>query len=1139
MTDRVHGEPSLAVKGHDRARYRRDKQLACPSSARLGRDVTIISLAFALLIPCLEAADLYVCDSPKKGRVGSPTIVKPGEDCPSELGWRSELAIDVELDAPVDLQLEVVFAGTTDHFGLPRDLELIVSPGASAEQQRHSVFFDAAPYGEGENEKLLTLIPARWLAKGRNQIALSLRQVDFPGVTFRLSSARLSTDPIEEVARRDFDAALGAAKKQREKAEAIERKLREELTSAPYRVAVEHSLHKLFQDEVGLVLRECQDAVRGRPWSLRRSHLVGNFLPSLLGSAKQAGSSEVPTQKPELILAACRNERESGQVVVVPCAADLHRVDVRCSDLRGPDGSSITADNVEIRVVGYVNTKPPRYDHEYLGWWPDVLLPNFPVNVFVGQVQPVWVTVYVPPGARPGDYVGAVRVTPTNQEPIEIPLKLHVWDFELPREPFLQTAVELYTGWIWRFYQQHPESNEDGLPPMEIYLNFLRSMLEHRLSPYSLGKDPGLIAAKIEGGRRTWDYSRFDRAMEFAMSHGLTRFAAGQAADNSLALVERQEETIDLYAHLIQKGWYDRAYYYGIDEGYGDIPRIYALAKRLLPGVRTLTTTTHRDEKLEDVLDIYVPRTVDDWGAYYSRGVPERLKQMGKEYWVYTSGFPPPPVWPQVYVDCPAIDHRIIPWTCARWGLTGYLKVPLTSWYHMEREKMNYQNVRTAWDVNPGIYGDSNGEILMLYCGPNGQMMPSLRLAVLRDGVDDYDYHTILSRYADRLRAVPAEKGRDVLQQAEAALDLSSLIIKPFQFPRRPYVEKLFAHRRCMAEAIVAAKQALGAKEDPTPPPPPSWRRGPLWCAAVQTVVNNVRPEPVTLALVNQSGGAFSASLRASGPKGWRLEPDSWDLEFEKGGLRRIHTTVVLDENAEVSEGESDLVVSARAGSNVSEFKVPIIGIRCRGFRTIGPFKPVLAGTSLQPLPPEKGIDLDGAYTGATGKTVRWQDLLLPYEKTVIDFDRIYGTPPSKYVPQSPKENFANVAFALSFVHAEKARNLLLKFDGPNRMRAWLNGKPVFGGVEDELGALDEEDEGDGGGIGIDISGGAKGASGAEVMGPSQKEVSLVAGWNALLVRVEKSIGKVVGDWSVGIELQEQGQRAEGLFWRLVQRTRP
>jgi hypothetical protein len=561
---------------------------------------------------------------------------------------------------------------------------------------------------------------------------------------------------------------------------------------------------------------------------------------------------------------------------------------------------------------------------------------------------------------------------------------------------------------------------------------------------------------------------------------------------------------------------------------------MYALAKRLLPGVRTLTTTTHRAD-LETVLDIFVPRTGDDWAAYASRGVPERLQHAGKEYWVYTSGFPAPPVWPQVYVDCPAIDHRIIPWTCARWGMTGYLKVPLTSWYHVEDKRMDYQTVRTPWDVNPGIYGDSNGEILMLYCGPKGQMLPSVRLAVLRDGIEDYDYHTILSRLAEQLRKSPSQEAQTVLKESERLLDLSDLVVKPYQFPRQPYVEKLFERRRAMARAIEAAKMAVQAKTDPVPAPPPSWRAGPLWCAAVQAMVNNVRPSPVTITVVNQSGDPFAGVLKASGPRGWRLQPDSWNLDLAKGGLQRIRTEVILDEDAEVLAAQSLITLSAHADQGVQEFKVSVSGVRCRGFWTIGPFKPALTGTSTKPLPPEQKIDLKGSYPGASGQPVAWRELLLPYSESRIDFDRIYGTPPTKYVPQSPKENFSNVAYCLSWVSAGKEKSLVLKLDGPNRMKAWLNGKPVFGGVEEDLGAVEEGKGGEDEGLGTGAEATGKEAAGSEVQGSAQKEVSLSPGSNVLLIRLEKSVGKAVGDWSVEIEFLRDGRRADDLLWRLTE----
>ena len=1034
------------------------------------------------------------------------------------------MVVEFQLGRAVPLQLEVAFARTTDHFDLPGDLEVVTGtpPEGDRDGARSTLRFDAAPYGEHEGGGIVTLLPADWLRAGKNRVALSMRRVDFPGVAFELASLRISTGSILPDARKTFEAAQEAQSRKRREAEHKGEVLRHALTSIPYRVAVEDSLHKLFLDELQLLSEECREGAEGRPWSMRRSRLTGRFLPSLLAD-----------KQPELLLEACRGEQESGQVVVVPCTSDLHRVTVKCDGLRGPEGRAIRPDHIELRVVGYVKTKRPRYDHEYLGWWPDVLLPSFAFDVFVGQVQPVWVTIQVPPDALPGEYVGHVEVAPSGPAPIRVPIKLRVWDFALPRESFLQTAVDLGTGWISRFYERHPEANEDGLSAEDIYHNFLRTLLSLRMSPFTLGQDAGLIRASTDGdGRKSWDYARLDRALELALDNGLTRFAAGTVFNNDLLQADRQEELIDLFAHLVRKGWFDRAYYYGIDEGSGNIRKVYELAKRLIPGVRTLTTVTHRDESLEKAVDIYVPRTVDDWGAYYGRGIPERLRGMDKEYWVYTSGYPAPPVWPQVYVDCPAIDQRIIPWTCARWGMTGYLKVPLTSWYHMEGKRMDYRKVRTQWDVNPGIYGDSNGEILMLYCGPKGQMMPSLRLALLRDGIEDYDYHAILTRYAVLLRERSSSDARDALVVAEEALDLSGLIIRPFQFPRRPHVDQLVGRRRLMAEAIVAARRALGSKSDPQPAPPPSRRQGPLWCAAVQSPVNNVRPTSIPITLVNQSGKPFSTTLRAAGPEGWRLEPDSWQLEFEQDDLKRIQTHIVLDENADFSDGESLVTFSAKSGGGTHTFSVPIVGVRCRGFRTVGPFKQVLSGTKVKPLPPEIKIDHRGVYKDARGGKARWRDLLLPCPGIHVDFDRIYGTPPTKYVPQSPRENYSNVAFALSYVFSEEERSLLLKLAGPNRMRVWLNGKPVFGGLDEDFDAAEDEDAGDDD-LGMGLGPGEKDAGSGEVMGPSQKAISLNGGWNTLLLRVEKSVGKVVGDWSVGIQILDREVPAKGLLWRL------
>ena len=309
----------------------------CPPPLR-NRSEMLCSLVLCALMLAgspltAEAGEIYHCSSPQKGRAGAPSVVRPGEPCPSELRPGGEIVIEFQLDRAVPLQLEVAFARTTDHYDLPGDLEVHTGrpPGGDKGGPCNLLRLDSAPYGEREGGGIVTLLPAKWLREGRNGVALSMRRVDFPGVALDLASLRISTGPVLPEARKTFEAVQETQSRQRREAERRGEALRQALTNAPYRAAVEDSLHKLFQDELQLVTEECQDGVAGRPWSMRRSRLTGRFLPSLLAD-----------EQPGLLLEACRGEQESGQVVVVPCTSDLHRVTVKCDGLRSPEGRTIS-----------------------------------------------------------------------------------------------------------------------------------------------------------------------------------------------------------------------------------------------------------------------------------------------------------------------------------------------------------------------------------------------------------------------------------------------------------------------------------------------------------------------------------------------------------------------------------------------------------------------------------------------------------------------------------------------------------------------------------------------------------------------------------------------------------------------------
>ncbi len=156
-------------------------------------------------------------------------------------------------------------------------------------------------------------------------------------------------------------------------------------------------------------------------------------------------------------LRAARNEVVAFQLAIEPLAGPVGDVRLSASDLRGPNGAIIAAaKHIELFREWYLDTGKA-------GWVADALLPLAPPfadaldipakdNVGDGQRnQAVWVDVYVPPTAEPGEYAGSVAIrTPALKEPAVVPLKLVVRPFALPDE--INWPVELNTyGGIGRF----------------------------------------------------------------------------------------------------------------------------------------------------------------------------------------------------------------------------------------------------------------------------------------------------------------------------------------------------------------------------------------------------------------------------------------------------------------------------------------------------------------------------------------------------------------------------------------------------------------------------------------------------------------------------------------------------------------
>ena len=141
------------------------------------------------------------------------------------------------------------------------------------------------------------------------------------------------------------------------------------------------------------------------------------------------------------------------QIVVIPRNEELKNVRVEFSGLGGPEGDTIPVNNIQWRWVDFVKTRQPHCPVDYIGWYPDPLLPGVPRAIPSGTIhQPIWITVQVPRGIRGGDYRGTGRVYVEGHEPWELELAVHVYDFDLPKRAALRTSLWLHNKTIAKWY---------------------------------------------------------------------------------------------------------------------------------------------------------------------------------------------------------------------------------------------------------------------------------------------------------------------------------------------------------------------------------------------------------------------------------------------------------------------------------------------------------------------------------------------------------------------------------------------------------------------------------------------------------------------------------------------------------------
>jgi len=434
------------------------------------------------------------------------------------------------------------------------------------------------------------------------------------------------------------------------------------------------------------------------------------FAPSALKVMRDARPAGEPPLRWEL--AAARNEVEACQLVFL-ADEPVRGLTVIVSGLKGPKGT-LRPEVFEVRYVPCRKEKIP---------FPDPLPPlKGPLNLEPGRAQPVWISIRVPKNAEPGTYSGHVTAL-SGAWRREFPLSIKVWDFALPDTPASRTAFGISYEMAADFERVKPGSAE-GKAVSRRYYEFL---LDHRCSPYLLPVD--LMSAE---------------AVPYLDDPRLTSFLIpiGSKTDGELrALIGR----------LKRGGWFPKGYFYEVDEpitkaSFDALVAFTDRLRRIEPTYRAVAPFWGNPDwdaglRTKDVLigriNIWCPHYLYLDGFPGTREFLKSRKEAGEDYWWYICNNPRRSM-NNIQIDMPAASHRVLFWQQKREGIQGFLFWSVNYW--------NRQFIDDPWTNQDTLRDDLYGDGSLVYPGAAvGVKGPvgSLRLEVIRDGLEDFDYFAL------------------------------------------------------------------------------------------------------------------------------------------------------------------------------------------------------------------------------------------------------------------------------------------------------------------------------------------------------------------------------------------------------------
>ena len=459
---------------------------------------------------------------------------------------------------------------------------------------------------------------------------------------------------------------------------------------------------------------------------------------------------------------AWRGERVFAEAVLYG-GTDMSDVSVRVTDLKS-ETCRIASEMVSANFVRYVwademiegyDQCGPRVRNEHDSLLVADMIDNaVRTDTKANTCQPVWVSVKVPSDTPAGLYRGKLIVRYGKFYRISLPVELEVTDMTLPDPSEWKFHLDLWQNpySVARYHSVELWSKEHFeymLPVMQRLADAGQKVITATIMdrPWNgQTQDPfGSMIVKTKSSDGTWsyDYSIFDRWVEFMMSLGIDRqigcysmipwhleFDYFDELTGTVRYIKAPTDSNDykLYwgsflsdfaCHLRQKGWFEKTVIAMDERPVESMLDAINLIRSVEPDFKIGLAGRWHPELEKELYDYCVA-----FKAKMPTEIRERRKDEGKVSTYYTCCAER---YPNTFTTSPPAEAAWIPWFALAHGYDGYLRWAYNSW---TADPMNDTRFR-RW---------TSGDCYCMY--PEGRS--SIRFEKLVEGIQDYEKALIL-----------------------------------------------------------------------------------------------------------------------------------------------------------------------------------------------------------------------------------------------------------------------------------------------------------------------------------------------------------------------------------------------------------